>query len=301
MSRRRKGGAPAETAAPTMREELNVLRQYDRPQDRIRQHRQADQSPVLVVEGVDDLRVLEDHLVGVTIFPVGGKPPALAVTAALEGWGIQGFLCLIDHDFDGFPNPGKAGHRLRVYPKRDLEGWLVDIGVLASLLKHHSSSAKVDVVGGVKVVVEECKEAASPVTNLRKINAARQLGLAFDEVDLSSKVDLRTGKVDVDSYLESLRSASDTRRSYDEVREWASEVCDDGRGPRGKDVVEIAGVHLRKRLASLPHQAVGVDLMCANLRSGAALAVATDDWFIGFCLEVRNLSEELGLGVGGPP
>ena len=78
------------------------LREYDNPADRIRQHRQASTSPLLIVEGPDDLLVLRPHLDPlVEIFPVDGKRNAAIVGTQLVEWAIGRFIVVVDHDFDG--------------------------------------------------------------------------------------------------------------------------------------------------------------------------------------------------------
>ena len=49
------------------------LIEFDRPADRIRQHRQVYGGPILVTESHNDELVLKPHVGDVSFFPVGGK------------------------------------------------------------------------------------------------------------------------------------------------------------------------------------------------------------------------------------
>ena len=54
------------------------LRSFDNVADRIKQHRQASQAPILLVEGSDDFLVLREHVPAADIFPADGKKNVIA-------------------------------------------------------------------------------------------------------------------------------------------------------------------------------------------------------------------------------
>ena len=116
-----------------MNERASSLREFDRPADRIRQHRQVHTGPILIVEGPHDHLLLKEHLEGVSLFPVDGKVNVLTCLKQFKSWDIQGVFGITDRDFDGPDQIDiEIADRHLHYDGRDLEAMLIDLGVLAT-------------------------------------------------------------------------------------------------------------------------------------------------------------------------
>lgn len=253
------------------------LRDLDRVEDRIRQHWQVDKRPVLAVEGPADFLVLREHLSQAVLFPADGKKNVLRAIESLGEWGLNGFRGLVDADFDE-PEEGREDYRVLLYDGRDLEGMLVEMGVLAHLLEHQGSAAKLGKLGGAERLCKQLAQEAHAVAEIRAANEREAWGLRFDSVDVAAKADRDTLKLDVKRYVSALIQASDTSVQSSVVLESVTGDSLDGRGARGRDIVAFAGVALRRKAGSLPAAATTVDVLSAQLRSSAGLALSRSKW-----------------------
>lgn len=263
------------------------LRELDSVADRIRQHRQVYERPVLIVEGPEDRLVLGPHLEGVDIFPADGRTNALDAASRLHAWSIEDFVAVYDRDF--LPLADSIEMQAHPYDGRDLEHMLVGLGVLALVIDHQGSAAKLAQAGGSSALVERLIQIVEPVTKLRSANARHNLGLRFDDVDLASKIDLRTLTLKVISLHSALLAASDVVLAPSELLAEVGAVPD-GLEPRGKDVVSAAGVALRRVAGSLPSAVADVAVLTAQLHSSAGLALERSSW-------MARLRAKLGIAV----
>lgn len=251
------------------------LRAFDRPADRIRQHRQVSDAPVVVVEGPDDFLVLRPHLPGADIFPANGKANAIETARTLLSWCIERFVCVTDRDFDDPVLVEDIASVHIPYDGRDLEAMLIDLGVLATVLEHQGSEEKISSCGGCTTLIQQFRACVSPVTELRSRNSAEGWGLAFDQVNLASKID-RDLNLKVINYCAALVQASSTTASLAEVT-----ACARAAQPaahRGKDILLVAGVALRRKAGSLPQAATEEPVLCGQLHSSAGYALSMSDW-----------------------
>ncbi|WP_382304510.1 hypothetical protein [Herbiconiux sp. UC225_62] len=261
-----------------MSDTSSSLRELDRVEDRIRQQRQWTDSPVLLVEGPDDLNVLRQHLPGVSIFPADGKANALRAVRSLQAWNIEDVLAVVDRDFDDPSQTQDIEGRLHPYARRDLEGMLIGLGVLAHVLEHQGSAAKLTACGGSEALVARLEEIAAPLTSLRDHNARHNYGLSFDGTDFVGKVDLRTLDFRMQAYCAALISRSETEVQIDTLVQAAATAVADDLGPRGKDVIALAGVALRRVAGSLAHAAVDEPVLTGQLHSSAGFLLSKDEW-----------------------
>lgn len=268
------------------------LRELDRLEDRIRQHRQVERSPILIVEGPDDILVLREHLPREIIFAADGKRNALRAMDSLGAWGFVGIRAVLDADFDE-PEDGRSDPRILLYEGRDLEAMLVLLGVLARILDHQGSAAKVESLGGARELCGQLISQAHAVAEIRAANHKESWGLRFDDVDIAAKTDRRTLKIDLQRLVAALIQASDTDVSSAEVLRVVKGDTLDGRGPRGKDVLALAGLALRHKAGSLPVAATVVDVISAQLRSSAGLLVERSAWLTSIHAAIHAADAEL--------
>lgn len=268
------------------------LRDLDRVEDRIRQHRQVERSPILIVEGPDDILVLREHVPGEIIFPADGKRNVLRAMDSLGAWGIVGVRAVVDADFDE-PEQGRDDPRILLYEGRDLEAMLVLLGVLATILDHQGSASKIDSLGGARELCDQLISEAHAIAEIRAANQTQSWGLRFDAVDISSKADRRTLKIDLQRLVAALIQASDTDVSSADVLRVVKGDALDGRGPRGKDVLALAGLALRHRAGSLPVAATVVDVISGQLRSSAGLLVERSAWLTSLQAALQAADAEL--------
>ncbi|MFB8386915.1 hypothetical protein ACFC3F_07225 [Microbacterium sp. NPDC055910] len=270
----------------------NSLRDLDRLEDRIRQHRQVDKSPVLIVEGPDDLLTLRAHLDRVTMFAADGKPKALTAVRALKAWGQVGVRAIVDADFDDEPDAELEGI-VHTYEQRDLEAMLVSLGVLAHLLEHLASSTKLSAVGGAEAAAQTVIDSAGPLAGIRHASRVNDWGLRFDAIDPTAKANKVTLTLDVRRYAASLLSASDCAVAVADVVLASAHPPPDGRGSRGKDIAAFAGLSLRAKFASLSHTAVGMELIAAQIRSSGGFALAQSQWLLTVRESLAAAEDEL--------
>lgn len=268
------------------------LRDFDRIEDRLRQHRQVHKGPILIVEGPDDILVLREHLPGEIIFAADGKRNALRAMDSFSDWGIVGVRAVLDADFDE-PYGGRDDPRILLYEGRDLEAMLILLGVLANVLDHQGSAAKIDRLGGARELCDQLISEAHAVAELRAANHKQAWGLRFDGVDIATKADRRTLKVDLHRLVAALIQASETDVTSAEVLMFVKGDTLDGRGPRGKDVLALAGLALRHRAGSLPVAATVVEVISGQLRSSAGMLVERSAWFSSLQASIRAASDEL--------
>lgn len=254
------------------------LKEFDRLADRIRQHRQGDKSPILVVEGDGDRLTLADLLEGVDIFIAGNRPTALRESKQLAAWSFDRFACVVDRDFDlDLEDTGPLDERLHPYEEPDLEAMLIANGALASLLEHLGSTQKLTGRGGATAVVLQLCASMRAIASLRRENAVNGWGLAFDRVDLASKIDRRTLSLNVARYCQALSATTQHSVSTQQLIEVATRA-DRSLGVRGKDVVAAAGVALRQAVGSLPSAACTEDALSCTLRFGGARFLRECNW-----------------------
>jgi hypothetical protein len=241
----------------------------------------VDDRVAVLVEGPDDELFLGVHLGDVVFFPAGGRSNVVSAAVALRSWNVRRFSALVDVDYLGAP-PLPVKH----YEGRDLEGMLVKLGALETLLEHQGSREKLATLGGAQALVQRLVNEASFLSALREVNAREGLGLPFDSVDIFKKVDQATLSIKKRELCQALLSRSSSGYTPDDLMQLASAIEDDGIGPSGKDVAGLAGVALRKVAGSLPHAAADVRFLLPHLRSGSALLVSRSTWLANFSAEL---------------
>lgn len=268
------------------------MRDFDRIEDRLRQHRQVDSRALVIVEGPGDDLVLRQHLPDVAIFSADGKRNVLRAMEAMGSWNIRGVRGVIDADFDEADND-QADDRVIFYEKRDLEGMLISLGVLSSLLEHQGSTVKLTDLGGAKALSEQLVETAMIVARIRAANYRHKWGINFDQVDISSKADRRSLNLDLRRYVSALIQTCAASVSSAEVEAVATAGNLDGRGPRGRDVLALAGLALRHKAGSLPAAATKVELLERQLRSSAAFALDRSEWMAALRVTISEAAAEV--------
>lgn len=264
----------------------NTLQEMDRVQDRVRLHRQVSNLPVVIVEGPGDALTLKDHLKGISdIFPAAGKSRVLAALEALQSWKFDAFLGIVDADFDDPSTSSHLDEVLVYYDFRDLEGMLINLGVLETVLEHHGSKNKLDSQGGSKELVDRLKAIVTPVSAIRKANATYSWGIPFSDVSIESHIQLKTLSFELEKYcLAACRSTNERaepeahRIEMEMILDASREDLHDARGPRGKDVLAVAGVALRRIAGSLGKNEVSEDRMVSLLHGSAGLALDKSSW-----------------------
>lgn len=255
------------------------LFQYDCLADRVRQHRQADTRPIVVVEGVGDEIVLSEVLANVQIFAAGGREPALLASQQLKAWNLKEWAVVVDNDFDlGGPRAQGLGHRFFPYLEADLEAMLIVLGALDVLLNHLGSQEKLKRLGGSATLRQTVCVNVQVVTALRQASAANRWGLDFEATDLASKIDRTTLEVRVEPYCRALLSKSDSDATMANLLTAAEKPPTGDHLFRGRDAVALAGVALRVLAGSLAHMPTKVDVLCSSLRNGAGLRLSSSQW-----------------------
>lgn len=257
----------------------NSIRELDRVEDRIRLHWQADKRPALVVEGDDDALVLRPHFEQhAVVFRADGRNNAVRAARELRKSGHGLFCAVVDRDFGEEEVLDELADVLVAYDGRDLESMLISLGVLAKLADFLSSKSKLSAAGGSEALVARVIEVAMPVARLRSANATNRWGLRFDDVDLADKVDLKTLDLKLEGYCRALIDKSDRRLELGVLMEAAALPVGDDFGPRGKDVVALFGVALRRLVGDYKQAASREPLLSAPLRSSCEPELGASKW-----------------------
>lgn len=255
----------------------NSLRAFDSIADRIRQHRQVSKAPLLVVEGPDDLLVLEGHLAGVEIFGATGKPSVLEALDRVDAWNLERVYGLVDRDFDEVPTGGGAS-RCFFYEGADLEAMLIDLGVMRHVLRHRGSSAKTSNSRTLDDVVSTIIECARWVGLVRAANGVHGWGLPFAEVSVASKVDRRSLDFDRRRFCDALRTACHSQVVPEGLYELIDTEPSETALYRGKDAAAMAGIALRAKLGSLSHSEATEEAIASAIRMSADFLLDGSDW-----------------------
>lgn len=266
------------------------IRDYDRVADRIRQHRQADTRPVVVVEGPTDARFLragfDDKYV---VFPCGTRSTALDATAQLVAWGIEGAACVVDRDFDSVVTEREAeGLPVFAYENADLEAMISQTDAFHLMVLEIGSEKKIKDAGGPRALVRTVQEIVVSVARLRAANCRNGWGLAFDQVDLSSKVSLRSLSFNLSGYCAALRQAtqdSPPLGTLISVADGTTPIRPEPSCPRrsspyyrGRDFLAAAGVGLRHQFGSCQKAATDPEHLAGVLRAIASKSVRDSEW-----------------------
>lgn len=270
--------ASSTTRANSMTKSDGSLAQYDSPADRTRLHMQGTADRVLMVEGVADATVLREVLPNYAIVIAGKRENVLRAAEELLDAGQKRFVAVIDRDFEPVPEGGDWDEVLLPYEGRDLECMLVELGGLARLILFKGVDSRIAKAGGLDELVKRCKLAVEPVTHLRSHARTHGLSLAFDQVPIEGKIqaeDLAFKRV---PYCMALAAASDTDLTVQDVAQIVSGATGDPGPPRGKDVVAVAAVALRKMAGDLPKAACDPAVLCSDLHGFSLLLLRESAW-----------------------
>lgn len=267
------------------------LRELDRLADRVRLHRQRDKRPFVIVEGPSDARILKRAFrdEDIAYFPANTRSLALEAAETLEKWGESSFACVVDRDFDdAVTEIEKHLSSVHPYENADMEAMLSVSQAGIDLLLEIGSSEKIGKMGGVEKVALQLMSLLRPVTRLRRANVENGWGLAFDKVDLASKVDKKTMTLKVRPYCSAIFDKSESSPNVSVLVEYASGVqelsgepaCPRGSHPyfRGRDFLLVLGVALCGYCGTKRAQSVTQDSLESSLRLAGAEELRTSQW-----------------------
>lgn len=266
------------------------IRDFDRPDDRIRLHVQVDARPVALVEGESDRRFIQklssDEVVA---FSCGGRPNALSVTASLVGNISNEIACVVDRDFDDFSDGDVDGLPVFPYENADLEGMLCVAGAVSELVAEFGSASKLEQAGGLDVVEKAILSIALKVAALRRANAQHRWGLAFDSVDIARKVDGATIQLKTEPYCRALAATSESAPQVSHLIDIATgsvQIADPAICPRvgaryfrGRDYLAVLGVTLTRKIGSQRRESVDSETLARVLRLSCASAPWVQQWY----------------------
>jgi len=257
------------------------IRDLDRVEDRVRLHRQARDSAVLIVEGRADETLLSQVFTHTEIFRAGTRSSVVRAAAAIDEWSLLRVLCIADRDFEESPAATDLPECLVFYDNADLEAMLIDLGALRVLLLEYADEAKLTKWGGPEAVSRHLMAEARRVAQLRRANSRDALGLDFKNVDLGSKCDPISLTVDIAKYGAALRNANlrNGRECTLSEKEIAS-FADKALTPffRGKDLLALLAVAFRRALGSRPLSVSEVSLLEGALRQSGVLLLVRSEW-----------------------
>ncbi|MFE0854932.1 MULTISPECIES: hypothetical protein [Streptomyces] len=217
---------------------------------------------------------------------------ALEAAEKLEEWAQGKFACVVDRDFDD--EVAMAEQRLRSihpYENADMEAMLAVSKAGVDLLLEIGSCDKMDKLGGVQKVTLQLMAILEPITRLRRANAENRWGLAFDKVDLSSKIDRKTMTLKIRPYCNALHEKSSDSPDVPTLQELVDHalgvrpltcepVCPRGSKPyfRGRDFLLILGVALCGYCGTKRAQSVTQENLESALRLAGAHEIRISQW-----------------------
>ena len=139
------------------------------------------------------------------------------------------------------------------FDQADLESMIVSSPALDRFLDEWAASSKLHKYGGSQTVRTRLIEALRPLAAVRAENSRRQLGISFDELDVSDVTE-KDGTLRVVSLAARLASASTVDRSVIEAAMKAAvPQCPHTGLPltRGRDAMALIGVLLRTQIGTL--------------------------------------------------
>lgn len=253
--------------------------------DRILRDREARVKSILVVEGSGDKTTLMPLLPGVSIFPAHTRKSVIEVGRDLLVYNQTQFACLIDQDFDEniVANNHVLGNRLITYEGRDLECMLIDLGALDKLINAYGDRSKIDSLGGAYRVRNDLLTAVNPISRLRKANAIHQWGLPFNKIhDLPNR--FRIGDkppVLKPGYCEHLLELWDAEPpAKPPLLDQMHAVMENEEllKPRGKDVLAVTSLALRKWIGNQGSRAPDEETLMKLLQSYGELVFRETSW-----------------------
>lgn len=269
------------------------LRSFDRLADRIHLHRQSDQRPILIVEGVTDEKFLRNEYGTVWhYFSAAGRVNALeAIDQLVRQGNANSVVCLVDRDFDDTVSKIEKRRPVVSYRNADLEGMLATEEVLSIVLDNLGSPEKLNQRESVRVVLTELSEMVAPVSRLRRAACVNSWALPFDEVEPAASIENRTLKFSIRGYCTSLRGMAlkngdsvPPLQALIDIAEGKERIdmpkCPHGavRYFSGKDFAAMLGVALRRKYGDLAQVQAGRDHMASVLRMTASGRIKRTEW-----------------------
>ncbi|MEU0176126.1 DUF4435 domain-containing protein [Streptomyces massasporeus] len=263
------------------------LRFYDNLADRIRQHRQADTRPIVIVEGPTDEDLLVDTFGEMWVyFSAAGRPNALEAIKATTQAGVRNVFCVVDRDFDEDVSAcERAGIPIVAYRNADMEAMLATEDTLKVVLRSFGREGVEEL--DLAAILDHVAELTQPISRLRRANHLNGWGLNFDETEPADKIDQRTLVFNIVGYCQALSRASNDPPDLATLISVASgktairmPSCPHGVKYyfNGKDFAAILGVFLRKKLGALSKSQTERRHVSAIVRSSASGRVRKDPW-----------------------
>jgi hypothetical protein len=260
------------------------MQDLDRIPDRIRLARQAGINEVVIVEGKRDRQLV----VGLELCPesnvfiAGTRAKVIDSARQALSMGLGRLACIVDRDFDDVVDGLTTDVDLRIvaYDNADQEAMLWFSPAFERVLTVLGSEDKLDLYGGAAVLRKTILETLMPIIRLRRANALHGWSIKFDDLDLASKVNLRTLTLSSQSLCDSLWSedcgasratlyavANDDNAPLPQCPETASTLV------KGRDALAVTGVALRRLVGNLTKQQSHVDSIEGPIRLSANTSV----------------------------
>jgi hypothetical protein len=207
---------------------------------------------------------------------VGGRVNLLRCAGSLDEEPTSGIVCVADRDFDAADVQWAESTTVVFYDGADLEAMIVESNALDRVLEEWASKRKLERAGGADGVRKLLAERTQPLAILRAANARKNLGLPFDELPIPALVEKSQARIKEESLIGRLASARIGRNDLEELLAQEEPKCLDTGRPlrRGKDLMALLAVMLRRMIGNLGHQQARDDFVERTMR----LALASGDF-----------------------
>ncbi len=281
------------------------LRKFDSPVDRIRQHRQSSKRPILVLEGISDERFCA-RIFGrdiVDCFVVGTRDVVLETVEQLYKIGVDRIVGIVDRDFDDVVSAFELrGVPVVPWDNADLEAMLAFTSAFNDMLMEIGSTDKIRKYGGVSHIQEHASTTVVPIAKIRSTNSRARLGFTIDGVDIATKVRLvaeiaskpprpqLVTQALCDAIVSASEHAAGTRVHLIEALDTSDRYCltTGNSYVRGKDMLAVVGVMLRRAIGSLRKAETGSDQLSRVLRLAANIELLKETpWWTRMAAELK--------------
>ena len=231
--------------------------------------------PVLLLEGDNDVKFFQRFVKNreMPIIPAWGKGNVLDAIKILEpDDNIQGFLGIVDADFDHVDDSLPTSQNVVVTDEHDVEMMIVKTNAFDDVLLELGSKNKICKFPSINRIRCSLIEKTLIIGYLRYLSITGNLNLRFDGLDFSVFIDRKSLKINVEKMIERVFKLKRIKGLQEKnIRDKLLEVVENANDDPyqiccGHDFVAIFGIALKNALGSQPSQAVNSEKLGMALR-----------------------------------
>ena len=238
--------------------------------------RDAYSGTVLLVEGDTDVKVFRRFAANSDnmILPTWGKQNAIDAVRILESFGANGFLAIVDADFDHLDGPLPTSDNILLTDQHDIEMMIIRTNAFHALLEELGSRDKIELFSARlrKNIRDSLLEKTVVIGHLRRISISQNLNLRFEDLHFDGFIDKDFLALDIDALVTKvlaltrnpLLKPAQIRKELDEAL--SNDTNDPYQICCGHDFLAILGLGLRKAIGSRSAESSSPESLGISLR-----------------------------------